>query len=175
MAINRLLVALFFILLLTEGEPYTSQILKGSVTCLDCPQGSDLSGIQILMKCDKVKKLGMAYTERDGTFQTELPSDGAKSTTPSKCMARITGGPQLIYTSSKDSLIPFDESKESSHYFTMSKSLNFYRRCPMEGKCGDKDSIKFGSTKTMDLPLPREWGLPPSSYYIPFFPIIGIP
>ncbi|KHN27637.1 hypothetical protein glysoja_026204 [Glycine soja] len=39
----------------------------------------------------------------------------------------------------------------------------------------DKGFFKFGSSKSFDLPLPREWGLAPSSFYVPFFPIIGIP
>ncbi|GFP92264.1 hypothetical protein PHJA_001370500 [Phtheirospermum japonicum] len=173
MAINRVVVVLFFAFALAKAE---LQTLKGSVTCLDCPQVYDLSGIQVLVKCDKVKKLAMAYTEGDGTFQTEPPSDGPDSSTnPSNCMAKIMGGPQLIYTSAKDSLIPFAKSKDSSHnYFTLSKPLSFYKTCPLKGKCGGND-MGFGSSKTVDLPLPREWGLAPSSYYIPFVPIIGIP
>ncbi|KAI3450726.1 hypothetical protein Pfo_007391 [Paulownia fortunei] len=132
------------------------------------------SGVQVLVKCDKVKKLAVAYTEEDGTFETELPSDnGPKSTNPSNCMAKIMGGPHLIYTSAKNSLIPIAKAKESGH-FTTSKPLSFYKTCPLKGKCGAKD-MGFGSSKTVDLPLLREWGLAPSSYYVPFFPIIGIP
>ncbi|KAK6119874.1 hypothetical protein DH2020_046366 [Rehmannia glutinosa] len=174
MAINRAVVfALFFTLALAKAEIYTAQLLKGSITCLDCPNGSDLSGVQVLVKCDKVKKLAMAYTEKDGTFQTELPSDGPKSANPSNCMAKIMGGPHLLYTSTKNSLIPIAKSKELGH-FTTSKPLSFYKTCPSKGKCGGKD-LGFASSKTVDLPLPREWGLAPSSYYIPFIPIIGIP
>ncbi|KAL3618775.1 hypothetical protein CASFOL_037437 [Castilleja foliolosa] len=174
MAINRVVFALFFAFALASAE---HQILKGSVTCLDCPQGYDLSGIQVLVKCEKVKKLAMTYSEVDGTFQTEAPTDGQDSSAnPSNCMAKIMGGPKLIYTSAKDSLIPFAKSKEASNnYLTVSKPLSFYKTCPLKGKCGGNNDMGFGSSKTLDLPLPREWGLAPSSYYIPFVPIIGIP
>lgn len=121
-----------------------------------------------------MKKLGVAYTEEDGTFETELPSDGPKSTSPSNCMAKIMGGPHQLYVSTKNSLIPIAKSKEESGHFTTSKPLSFYKSCPLKGKCEAKD-MGFASSKTVDLPLPREWGLAPSSYYIPFIPIIGIP
>ncbi|KAK6163570.1 hypothetical protein DH2020_000434 [Rehmannia glutinosa] len=135
MAINRAVVfALFFTLALAKAEIYTAQLLKGSITCLDCPNGSEnLSGVQVLVKCDKVKKLAMAYTEKDGTFQTELPSDGPKSANPSNCMAKIMGGPHLLYTSTKNSLIPIAKSKELGH-FTTSKPLSFYKTCPSKGE-----------------------------------------
>ncbi|KAL8496342.1 hypothetical protein ACS0TY_020157 [Phlomoides rotata] len=175
MAIKGVVVAFFFFsLVLAKAQPYTAQLLKGSVTCLDCPTTSDLSGVQILVKCDKVKKLSVAYTEEDGNFQTNLPSDGQKSVNPSSCMAKIMGGSYLLYVSARNSIIPVANARDSSGIFTTSKPLSFYKSCPLKGKCQGKDK-GFASSKTVDLPLPREWGLAPSSYYIPFFPIIGIP
>ncbi|CAA0810699.1 Pollen Ole e 1 allergen and extensin family protein [Striga hermonthica] len=172
MAIERVLVAIFLALALAKGEQtYAGQVLKGSITCLDCPKTYDLSGIQVLIKCDRIKKLTMAYTEQDGTFETDLPSDGPKSSSPSHCMARIMGGPQLIYSSKKDSIVPISKV---GPYFATSRPLSFYKKCPVRGKCSAQNN-GLGSSKTVDLPLPREWGLAPSSYYLPFFPIIGIP
>ncbi|KAG6436416.1 hypothetical protein SASPL_101314 [Salvia splendens] len=152
------------------------QPLQGSVRCLDCPLNSDLSGLQVLVKCDKVKKLAMAYTEEDGGFTTELPSDGTgtATATPSNCMAKMMGGPHQLYISNKDSVVAITSAKEKGGHFTTATPLTFYKACPEKGRCGGKDN-GFASSKTVDVPLPREWGLAPSSYYVPFIPIIGIP
>ncbi|KAG8371156.1 hypothetical protein BUALT_Bualt13G0057400 [Buddleja alternifolia] len=178
MLINRVAISLFVVVLsFANAELSKIQVLKGSVNCLDCTHGFDLSGIQVLVKCDKVKKLAMAYTEEDGTFNTELPSDSEETKPtnyPSNCVAKIMGGPHQLYTSTKDSLIQISKANKVDHFMTTSKPLNFYKSCPLEGKCVAKD-IKFGSSKTVNLPVPREWGLPPTSYYIPYVPIIGIP
>ncbi|PIN20730.1 hypothetical protein CDL12_06582 [Handroanthus impetiginosus] len=173
MAMTRVMVAFFFFLALAQAELHAGLVLKGSVACLDCPSNSDLSGLQVLVKCDKVKKLAMTYSKEDGTFETQLPTDASKSTDPLTCKAKIMGGPQQLYTSAVNSVIPVTKAKESDH-FTTSKPLDFYLSCPVKGRCEGKD-MGFGSSKTVDLPLPREWGLAPSSYYVPFFPIIGIP
>lgn len=118
----------------------------------------------------------MAYTEEDGSFTTEIPSDGANTAAaPSNCMAKIMGGPKQLFIPEKEAIIPvFANAKEKSADFTTVKPLGFYKRCPSKGRCGGKD-MGFASSKTVDLPLPREWGLAPSSYYVPFIPIIGIP
>ncbi|EYU26724.1 hypothetical protein ABFS82_04G210300 [Erythranthe guttata] len=181
MANNLFVVAFLFIVttlaLATADEPYNSQLLKGSVACVDCPQDFDLSGVQVLVKCDKVKKLAVTYTQEDGTFITELPSDEpTKSENPSNCMAKIMGGPHQLFVSTKDAFAPvIANARESSgSLFTTAKPLGFYSTCPLKGKCIAKDN-GFASSKTVDFPLPREWGLAPSSYYIPFIPIIGIP
>lgn len=46
MAITPVLLSFLFALALVEASQdlHTSQLLKGSVNCLDCPRGSDLSG-----------------------------------------------------------------------------------------------------------------------------------
>ncbi|KAL1544509.1 hypothetical protein AAHA92_21352 [Salvia divinorum] len=163
------LLTFFLALALLKAQP-----LQGSVRCLDCPLTSDLSGLQVLVKCDKVKKLAMTYTEEDGGFTTELPTDG--TATPSNCMAKIKGGPHQLYISKKDSVVAVASAKEKGGgHFTTSTPLTFYKSCPAKGRrCGGKDN-GFASSKTIDVPLPREWGLAPSSYYVPFIPIIGIP
>lgn len=127
------------------------------------------TGIQILVKCDKLKKFAVAYTEEDGSFETELPSNDQKSSNPLNCIAKIMGGPKQLYTTSKNYVAVVSKANEPNH-FTTSKPLSFNKSCPLKGKCG------VGASKTVDLPLPKEWGLAPSSYYIyPFIPIIGIP
>lgn len=116
------------------------------------------SGIEVAVKCDKAGKLNVASTESDGSFSVEFPSPA-----PQSCLAKILGGPNQLYVSksSKVSQVITNEPKP----YTLSAPLVFYTRPPSS----------FGSSKTFDIPLPPEWGFAPSSYYFPFFPIIGIP
>lgn len=140
------------------------------------------SGIKILVKCDKVKKLGVATTEKDGSFEAELPTEHnskTPSTTPLKCLAKLLGGPKQLYASNKIMVSQIIHSTtHDSNSYTISTPLAFHTSCPsttsnQAAKC--KAMSEFASSKTVDLPLPPEWGLAPSSYYVPFFPIIGIP
>ncbi|KAL9997239.1 hypothetical protein Hdeb2414_s0642g00928391 [Helianthus debilis subsp. tardiflorus] len=130
-------------------------------------------GIKILVKCNQVKNLALATTNGYGTFEAQLPS--------SNCEAKILGGPNQLYVSRKTMITSIMKVHETDSY-TTSQPLSFYTTCPWsknhDGKCGtENDTIgrNIGSSKTIDLPLPREWGLAPSSYYVPFIPIIGIP
>lgn len=108
------------------------------------------------MKCDKVVKLVEATTEHDGSFMVKLPTDSGK------CLAQLVGGPEQLYASRKNMFSQIVKAKQPN-MFTISTPLSFSTKS------------NLGSSKTVDLPLPREWGLAPSSYYVPFFPIIGIP
>ncbi|WP_168415081.1 hypothetical protein, partial [Acinetobacter indicus] len=163
-------------LVLARVELSTCHVLKGSVSCLDCNRHYDLSGIKVLVKCSQVKKLAMATTEEDGSFKTELPSDAPTSPPSSNCLAKLLGGPSQLYASRNNIVSQIVKSHESDSYI-ISTPLNFHTSCPLskkDAKCGAQNA-KIGSSKTVDLPLPPEWGLAPSSYYVPFFPIIGIP
>lgn len=131
------------------------------------------SGIAILVKCDQVKNLVMATTNEHGLFETQLPS--------SNCKAKIFGGPKQLYVSRKNMVTSIKIVHETDSY-TTSQPLSFYTSCPLSqnknGKCGAGDDAverNVGSSKTVDLPLPREWGFAPTSYYFPGMPIIGIP
>jgi hypothetical protein len=136
------------------------------------------AGIKVLVKCDGVKKLAMADTEYDGSFEVELPS-GASKTSPLNCHAKLLGGPTQLYATRKNMITKIIKSSddEKTNSYTISTPLSFSTSCPTadDAKCRAMMN-KFGSSKNVDLPLPREWGLAPSSYYIPFIPIIiGIP
>lgn len=119
------------------------------------------------MKCEGVKKLAVAATEYDGSFKVELPSDHTS------CLAKLLGGPVQLYASRQNQVSQIIKGKEQNSY-TISTPLSFMTSCPQNTKC---KAVKkqFGSSKTVDLPLPPEWGLAPSSYYVPVFPIIGVP
>ncbi|XP_059627682.1 uncharacterized protein LOC132270523 [Cornus florida] len=173
MALHQLIASLAFALLLMRLQLSACHPMKGSVTCLDCNQHShDLSDIKVLVKCSQVKKLGMASTKKDGSFETELPVDTSLPST--NCLAKVIGGPTQIYASRESMVSQIVKSGEPNS-FTISSPLNFYTSCPIKGaKCGAQNT-EFGSSKTVDLPIPREWGLAPTSYYVPFLPIIGIP
>ncbi|CAK9141311.1 unnamed protein product [Ilex paraguariensis] len=174
MALFKVIIAIFFTLALANFQLSSCHVLKGSVTCLDCDGHFDLSGIKVQVKCGQRTRLAMATTEADGSFQTDLPVESPTSPASFDCLARILGGPNQLYTSRKDMVTTIVKSQESDQSCTISKPLSFYASCPKDGKCAAKGS-EFGSSKTIDLPLPKEWGMAPSSYYIPFLPIIGIP
>lgn len=141
-----------------------------------------VSDIKVLVKCSQVKKLAVATTAEDGAFETELPSDNTATEAPSplNCQTKILGGPTQLYASTKNMVSETAKAHDSADsYYTISTPLNFYTSCPVsekeDAKCGAPHNEDLGSSKTVDMPLPREWGLAPSSYYVPFMPIIGIP
>ncbi|XP_062082574.1 uncharacterized protein LOC133788925 [Humulus lupulus] len=176
MALPQSISVLFLVLVLARIEISTCQVFKAKVSCLDCTPNpkTDLSGIKVLVKCDKVKKMAMATTENDGSFEAEVPTDNKTPQRPLNCLAKLLGGPNQLYASSKTMVSQIVQTHSNS--FTISTPLSFYNSCPStiaHAKC--EANKKWDSSKTIDLPLPPQWGLAPSSYYIPFFPIIGIP
>ncbi|KDO35857.1 hypothetical protein CISIN_1g030378mg [Citrus sinensis] len=178
MALSPLITALLFALALSASFELSTchEVLKGKVSCSDCSNDYDLSGVKVLVKCNHLKKLAMATTQVSGSFKVNLPSDAAmKTPSPLHCHAKLFGGPVQLYASKKNMVSKVMKPKNSNSY-KISTPLAFSISCPSnvkDSKCGAAN--KFGSSKTVDLPLPPEWGLAPSSYYVPFVPIIGIP
>ncbi|CAN4100777.1 unnamed protein product [Withania somnifera] len=175
MASYQLRFALLITLVLASTLHFSScYVLKGSVTCLDCNKHIDLSGIKVSVKCSKVKTLTMATTEEDGSFETSLPFD-SNSTPTNKCYAKILGGPNQLFVSRKERDPTIVKAQEDDNSYTISNPLKFYRKCPLSNMNDNGKCQEFGSSKTIDLPVPTEWGLAPTSYYVPFIPIIGVP
>ncbi|KAF8397931.1 hypothetical protein HHK36_016857 [Tetracentron sinense] len=171
-ALPWVITAFFLALALARVDLSTCHVVKGSLSCLDCSAHDDLSGIRVLVKCDKVKKLAVATTEEDGSFKAELPS-----ASPSNCLAKLAGGPKQLYSSKKSLVSKIVKTHESNSY-TISTPITFSTSYPSKTKIplsSSSATSEFGSSEFADLPLPPEWGLAPSSYYIPFIPIIGIP
>ncbi|XP_040993501.1 uncharacterized protein LOC121240092 [Juglans microcarpa x Juglans regia] len=173
--------ALLFVFALARIELSSCQFVRAKVACLDCNQDYAFSGIKVLVKCDKVKKLAMATTEDDGSFEVELPSDSTNISKSSdhlpvlNCHAKLLGGPTQLYSSRKSMVSRIIETHEKPNSYTISTPLSFYTACPTTYTIC-RDMHKFGSSKNINLPLPAEWGLAPSSFYIPCFPIVtGIP
>ncbi|KAJ7948012.1 putative Pollen Ole e 1 allergen and extensin family protein [Quillaja saponaria] len=176
MAFLHVITALLFALALARIDLSTCQVVKGNLTCLDCTHNFDFSGIRVSVKCDQVKKLAVAITEDDGSFKVELPSKNTSNSTALNCLATILGGPTQIFVSRKEMVSAVVKSSDSTTTitsYTTSKPLSFSTSCPPNTKCEAVN--KYGSSNTINVPLPPEWGLAPSSFYIPFFPIIGIP
>ncbi len=171
MAYVQVITVLLFALALARIDPSACQTVKGKVYCLDCTHTYDLSDIMISVKCEGVKKLAVAVTEDNGSFKLDLPSNHTKPSSVN-CLANILGGPVQLYASRKNQVTQIVKDNEQNSY-TISTPLSFLTSCPKNTQC--KASNQVGSSKTVDLPLPPEWGLAPSSYYIPFIPIIGIP
>ncbi|KAJ8750072.1 hypothetical protein K2173_013987 [Erythroxylum novogranatense] len=170
MALRVIAFLLFALALSSWIKVTTCEVVKGKVSCLDCRTNYDFSGVKIQVKCGRVNKL--ATTGTDGSFDVEFPVR-TSSETPKNCVAKLLGGPTKLYASRQNVVSKIVRSHDSNSY-TISSPLAFSTTClSSSGKCGGGQDI--GSSKTVDLPLPREWGLAPSSYYVPFLPIIGIP
>ncbi|XWS71453.1 hypothetical protein CRYUN_Cryun03dG0139200 [Craigia yunnanensis] len=175
MALRSLITVLFFLLALARIQLSTCQVLEGKLSCLECNHDYDFSGIKVVVKCAHVKKLATATAEENGSFKAKLPTDTSKTPKPLNCLAKLLGGPNQLYAWKKNLVSKVVKTHELNSY-TFSTPLAFSTSCPLaskDTKCGAPNEI--GSSKTIDLPLPPEWGLAPSSYYLPFFPIIGIP
>ncbi|XP_042475738.1 uncharacterized protein LOC122057633 [Macadamia integrifolia] len=184
MALSWAITALLFSLALSHVEPSSGQaLLNGSISCLDCFHKTKLSGIRVLVGCERAKKLVMAVTDDNGHFKTKLPWGSSKSST--KCLAKLLGGPKQLCSYKKNIVSHIVEAHDSNSY-TIATPLAFFTSCSSNAKAKMNQSspfdvrtrtisMNFGPSKTIDLPLPPALGLVPSSYYLPFFPIIGIP
>ncbi|RDY01087.1 hypothetical protein CR513_15630, partial [Mucuna pruriens] len=146
---------------LAKIDPSTCQTVQGKVSCVDCTHNYDLSDIKVSVKCDGVKKMAMATTENDGFFKVELPPDNTKPSV--NCIAKLLGGPVQLYVSRKNQVSQIIKDKEQNSY-TISTPLSLRTSCPQNTKC--KGAKQVGSSKTVNLPLPPEWGLAPTSYYL---------
>lgn len=122
------------------------------------------AGVRVGVKCGR-EKPSYACTDDDGYFETEVP----KGASPN-CFAMLLGGTKQLCASKKALISKVVKTKDANS-FTIATPLTFSSKCPSA-----KGSVTgFKYSKTIDLPVPREWGLAPTSYYFPFIPIIGIP
>ncbi|CAL5057891.1 unnamed protein product [Urochloa decumbens] len=74
-----------------EGDPHAPR-LRGSVACLDCAAGHDLSGVVVAVRCaggDGADLLRAAQTDSRGAFDVAMPTAAAAASTP--CGARVLG------------------------------------------------------------------------------------
>ncbi|KAG9459078.1 hypothetical protein H6P81_003586 [Aristolochia fimbriata] len=173
MALHSASAALLLALTLTQLHLSWCQIVRGSVSCNGCsPQL--LPGVQVAVKCSKENNLAYAVTDEKGLFQAELPLSSFSTSSAPNCLAMILGGTKQLCGHKKSLVSKIVKAKNSDSYI-VSTPLSVLPKCPSPPSKGSS-SPGFKSSKTVDLPLPPEWGLAPTSYYInPFIPIIGIP
>ncbi|XP_006293390.2 uncharacterized protein LOC17889250 [Capsella rubella] len=139
----------------------TSSLVEGKVSCFDCPNDYDYSGITVGVSCSDSKTRFTVTTDKKGEFMSELPSS-----VKSNCEAELKGSFKQLYASKnnvKSKIVNLGGDK-----YGLSSKLIFLKSCP-------RSLGPFSSSKTVDFPVPPEWGLAPTSYYVPFIPIIGIP
>ncbi|KAK1299906.1 hypothetical protein QJS10_CPB13g01534 [Acorus calamus] len=123
--------------------------------------------------CAKEKRLTMATTNQGGSFKAELPpTTTATASSSPDCLAVLLGGPERL-CGPKKGLVSKVVKAPLPDTYTVSAPLSIFSACPSGAEKAAQPV--FGNSKTFDLPLPPEWGLPPTSFFIPFFPIIGIP
>ncbi|KAF3552981.1 hypothetical protein F2Q69_00012376 [Brassica cretica] len=163
MAMQLSFLALFLLTaaLISPSLVVSVSLVEGKVSCYDCPSDYDYSGIMISVSCSHSKTRFTVSTDKKGEFMSELPSR-----VKSDCEAELQGSFKQLYASKKNIMSKI--VKLEGHKYGLSSKLIFLKSCP-------RSLRSFSSSKTVDLPVPPEWGLAPTSYYLPFFPIIGIP
>ncbi|CAH8263878.1 unnamed protein product [Arabidopsis lyrata] len=162
MALRSHFLALFlFSASLSSCLVVSASLVEGKVSCFDCPNDYDYSGIMVGVSCSHTKTHFTVTTDKKGEFMSKLPSS-----IESNCEAELQGSFKQLYASKnniKSKIVKLDGDK-----YCLSSKLIFLKSYP-------RSLGSFGSSKTVDLPVPPEWGLAPTSYYVPFLPIIGIP
>ncbi|XP_077232109.1 pollen Ole e 1 allergen and extensin family protein [Tasmannia lanceolata] len=171
MALPSVMMVLLFALFLVRVDVSMSHVVKGSVSCLDCSH-HHLPGVRVAVKCGQEKRMEYALTDEEGSFEAKLPLSA--SSTPLNCFAMLLGGPQKLCSYKKTLVSKIVKAQDSDSY-TISTPFTVFSKCPSETSKSISDKPGIKSSKIFDLPVPPEWGLAPTSYYFPFFPIIGIP
>lgn len=118
-------------------------------------------GITVGVSCSHTNTRFTVTTDKKGDFISELPSK-----IESNCEAELQGSVKQLYASKNN--VKSKIVKLGGDKYGLSSKLFFLKSCP-------RSFGSFSSSKTVDLPVPPEWGLAPTSYYVPFLPIIGIP
>ncbi|KFK44754.1 hypothetical protein AALP_AA1G298500 [Arabis alpina] len=165
MALRSTFLALFlFTVALASCLVDSASLVNGKVSCFDCPNDYDYSGIMISISCSHSKTHFTVSTDKKGEFRSKLPL----SIEPN-CEAELQGSFKQLYASKTNVKAKIVKLTGENNKYGLSSKLIFLKSCP-------RSLGSFASSKTIDFPVPREWGLAPTSYYFPpFLPIIGIP
>ncbi|KAF5179048.1 Pollen ole e 1 allergen and extensin family protein [Thalictrum thalictroides] len=171
-----MITALLLLLAFASIQSSTCHVVKGSVSCLDCANHDDLSEVNVLVKCYKVNQFATTTTDKDGSFEVELTADPSSA----NCEAQLLGAPVQLCSYKKTLVSKIVKSPDLKSYTISTPLAFFFTTCPSKTKLASSPSPSEASTPTespntiVDLPIPVEWGLPPTRYYIPIIPI-GIP
>ncbi|XP_040376427.1 protein argonaute 12 [Oryza brachyantha] len=170
--------------------------LRGSVACLDCAPGHDLSGVVVAVRCgggDGAVQLRAAQTDERGGFDVAVPADGGGGGHGRRrCAARVLGGAEQLCAPGRLAVAPVVAPAEPGSY-ALGSRLAVLTRCG--GAVAATTAAATGSDQSPAPPRARRTpttrrtqprpgrgtGRPydgpglPLIYFFPFLPIIGIP
>ncbi|GAB2263092.1 hypothetical protein Droror1_Dr00004089 [Drosera rotundifolia] len=170
-------ITVVFVTLASRMEFSVCSVVKASVSCMDCGRGYDLSGIRVVMECNNGNKLATATTNKDGVFEAHLPLDLKPPIMVSICLVKLLGANEQFYALKKNMVSQIAMAEDNASVYTTATPLTVSKSCSSVGRSGKcrLQGHELSSSKTVDLPVPSVYGLPPTSFYAPLFPIIGIP
>ncbi|ONK57470.1 uncharacterized protein A4U43_C09F840 [Asparagus officinalis] len=174
---------LVLVLALASINLSSCQLVKGSVSCVDCNPHKDLSGVRVAVKCRFERKLVFALTNNKGNFEAEVPKNSSSpSSSPLNCYAMLLGGPVQLWAFKKSMLSKIIKAPAGlSGSYSLSTPLTFFISHPTpkvfdQSHSDDKKSPDFGVFPPMALPPPANFtGNIPLIFFFPFLPIIGVP
>nr|CAB3446792.1 unnamed protein product [Digitaria exilis] len=202
--VGALLLVLTALAVSSEGGAAAPR-LRGSVACLDCAAGHDLSGVVVAVKCAGDDGLRAAQTDGRGAFDVAVPAVAS----PTPCAARVLGGTEQLCAPrglAVAHVVPAgrmpDPSSSSSSYALGSRLAVFTRCRPATGGSAAATTMDAPDQQQQPrVPAARRMppavqtpvvGAPPRAggnasppfgmgsglpliYFFPFVPIIGIP
>ncbi|KAL9257976.1 S40-7-like protein [Drosera capensis] len=170
-------ITVVFVTLASRMEFSVCSVVRASVSCMDCAHGYDLSGIRVVMECNNGNILATATTNKDGIFEAHLPLDPKPPIMVSICLVKLLGANEQFYALKKNMVSQIAMVENNASVYTTATPLTISKSCSSvarSGKCR-LQGHELSSSKTVNLPVPSMYGLPPTSFYAPLFPIIGIP
>ncbi|CAL5021641.1 unnamed protein product [Urochloa decumbens] len=143
---GALLLLLLVLAVSAEGDPHAPR-LRGSVACLDCAAGHDLSGVVVAVRCAGGGGAGLlraAQTDSRGAFDVAMPTAAAAASTP--CAARVLGAATEQLCASGGfavaRVVPAREPGSSSYYYALGSRLAVFTRCgPATGGGGGGSAV----------------------------------
>uniref|UniRef100_A0A0E0CLJ6 Uncharacterized protein n=1 Tax=Oryza meridionalis TaxID=40149 RepID=A0A0E0CLJ6_9ORYZ len=175
--------------------------LRGSVACLDCAPGHDLSGVVVAVRCGGgggggggAGQLRAAQTDERGGFDVAVPAgggdvvDGRRSHPHQRCAARVLGGAEQLCAPGGLAVAPVVAAAGPEHgSYALASSLAVFTRCGGGGLASTAAATGNGqspapprarrATPRAGRATPPPYAGPglPLIYFFPFLPIIGIP
>ncbi|KAM0889545.1 hypothetical protein ACQ4PT_027624 [Festuca glaucescens] len=168
----------------------SGETLRGSVACLDCAAGHDLSGVVVAVQCRGLEgdsaELHAAQTDGGGSFGVAMP----EAPDVSRCAARVLGGTEQLCAPKSLTVARVVAGREPGSY-ALGSRLAVFTRCgalaATMAATGGGDQ-RPPPTPALRLPSPPARTAPrvgrssppyglgiPLIYVFPFIPIIGIP
>ncbi|CAL4887532.1 unnamed protein product [Urochloa decumbens] len=146
--------ALLLVLVLAVSAEGDAPRLRGSVACLDCAAGHDLSGtsrVVVAVRCvgDGAGLLHAAQTDSRGAFDVAMPTSAAAST---PCAARVLGATTEQLCAPRGlavaRVVPAREPGYSSSSYALGSRLAVFTRCSPATGGGGGPAV----AETMDNP-----------------------